>query len=91
MPGRVKSSTITERVHQVVGIKQREEKCYLNNQLHRILDVIVEEKTAEGQAIGTSGNYMKVSVPMGHARKGGLLLAKITEASDNLLTGSLIS
>ncbi|PKL51627.1 MAG: tRNA (N(6)-L-threonylcarbamoyladenosine(37)-C(2))-methylthiotransferase MtaB [Nitrospira bacterium HGW-Nitrospira-1] len=90
MKDRVHSHVIKNRLDILMELNRDKKLTYLQKQLHRVLDVIIEEKTSDGYAIGTSGNYIKVSMPFNNARKGSIVFAKISRASENLLEGFII-
>ena len=90
MKNRVPKHTINNRIEILKELIGNKKHAYLQKQVHRVLDVIIEEKTSEGNVIGTSGNYNTVSMPLDNAIKGSIVFARILNASDNLLEGSII-
>ena len=46
------------------------------NNCKTVLDVIIEGKDNDGNAIGTSGNYIKVSMPFDNADQGKPCICK---------------
>ncbi len=90
MKDRVQSNIIKERLDVLLELSTKNKRGYLQRQLHTVLDVVIEEINNEGHAIGTSGNYIKVSMPSGNAGKRSMVLVKVLKASDNLLEGFII-
>jgi threonylcarbamoyladenosine tRNA methylthiotransferase MtaB len=90
MKYRVHNSIVKKRLDIMLKLSRDKKRQYLQKQLHGVLDVILEEKTSDGHATGTSANYIKVSVPLDNAKKGSIVIAKILKASDNLLEGFII-
>jgi len=90
MNDRVRSNIIRKRLDILTQLCREKKRTYLHNQLNSILDVIIEGKTNNGYATGTSGNYIKVSMPVDNARKGSIAFVKIVKVSDNHLEGFVI-
>lgn len=90
MKDRVQSNIIKKRLYILMELSRDKKRIYLRNHLYSILDVIIEEITNDSYAIGTSGNYIKVSMPFDNVRKGSIVFVRILRASDNLLEGFII-
>lgn len=90
MKDRVQSNIIKKRLDILMELSRDKKRIYLRNHLYSILDVIIEEITNDSYAIGTSGNYIKVSMPFDNVRKGSIVFVRILRASDNLLEGFII-
>jgi len=87
MMDRVQNNIIKNRLDILIELSRAKRRAYLQKQLHSVLDVIIEEKSNDGYAIGTSGNYIKVSMPFDNAIKGSIVFVRTLRASDNLLEG----
>jgi len=90
MMNRVQNKTIKNRLNILIDLNREKKRSYLQKQLHSVLDVVIEEKNKDGYALGTSGNYIKVSMPFGNAMKGSIVFARALRASDNILDGVII-
>lgn len=90
MKNRVQNSIVKNRLDILIEMSSAKKRAYLQKQLHSVLDVIIEDKSHDGYAIGTSGNYIKVSMPFDNAIKGSLVFARTLRASENLLEGFII-
>lgn len=90
MLDRVQNSIIKDRLDKLIELSRTKKRAYLQKQLHSVLDVIIEEKSNDGYAIGTSGNYIKVSMPFDNTIKGSIVFVRTLRASDNLLEGFII-
>jgi threonylcarbamoyladenosine tRNA methylthiotransferase MtaB len=90
MMNRVQNKTIKNRLDILIDLNREKKRSYLQKQLHSVLDVVIEEKNKDGYALGTSGNYIKVSMPFGNAMKGSIVFARALRASDNILDGVII-
>ena len=90
MHDRVHNHLIKKRVDRLMELSRDKKRSYFQKQLHGVLDVIIEEKNDDDHSLGTSGNYIKISMPVDNAKKGSLVFVKILEAKDNLLEGFII-
>ena len=91
MKQRVRGIDIKDRIQLLNEMNKEKKRLYLQRQVGRDLDIIVEEITADRHVKGTSGNYMKVSVPMENAKKGSIVFVRILRAVDNHLDGAIIN
>ena len=90
MKDRVRNNIIKNRLNILIELNREKKYAYLQKQLHNVLDVIIEEKANDGHALGTSGNYIKVSIPSVKVSKGSIVFVRALRASDNLLEGFII-
>jgi|MudIll2142460700_1097286.scaffolds.fasta_scaffold96167_2 threonylcarbamoyladenosine tRNA methylthiotransferase MtaB len=90
LSNRVHNNIIKKRVDRLMELSRDKKLSYFQKQFHGVLDVIIEEKNDDGHSLGTSGNYIKVSMPANNVKKGGLVFVKILEAKDNFLEGIII-
>jgi len=90
MLDKVQNNIIKNRLDMLIELSSAKKRAYLQKQLHSVLDVIIEEKSNDGYAIGTSGNYIKVSMPFDNAVKGSIVFVRVLRVSDNLLKGFII-
>lgn len=89
LPDRVDNHLIKKRVDRLIQLSSDKKRSYFQSQFNGVLDVIIEENV-DGRCLGTSGNYLKISMPADKAKKGSLVLVKILEAKDNILEGLII-
>jgi threonylcarbamoyladenosine tRNA methylthiotransferase MtaB len=90
MMNRVQNKIIKNRLDILIELSREKKRSYLQKQLHSVLDVVIEEINKDGYALGTSGNYIKVSMPFDNAIKGSIVFVKTLSASENLLEGFII-
>jgi len=90
MKGKISSSTIKKRLNVLIDLNREKRRLYLENQLDRVLDVVVEDKVKNVHAVGTSGNYIKVLMPFVNARKGSIVFARPLRVLDNVIEGNII-
>ncbi len=90
MVDRVQNNIIKNRLDILIELNRAKKRAYIQKQLHSVLDIIIEEKDNDGYALGTSGNYIKVSVPFENAIKGSIVFVRTLRVSGNLLEGVII-
>jgi len=90
MIDRVQNNIIKNRLDILIELSRTKKLAYLQKQLHSVLDIIIEERNNDGYAIGTSGNYIKVSMPLDNAIKGSIVFVRAIRVSGNLLEGFII-
>ena len=64
-------------------------KQYLETQVGRTLDVLIESVDADGMASGTSGNYLKVALSGAAGLKGSLVSVRISGVSGGGVIGDI--
>ena len=90
MVDRVQNNIIKNRLDILIELSRAKKLKYLQKQLHSVLDIIIEERNNDGYAIGTSGNYIKVSMPLDNAIKGSIVFVRAIRVSGNFLEGFII-
>lgn len=87
MPMYVSSSVKKERVNELKVLHTKKKQAYLNSQIHKILDIIIEEQGNETYSVGTSSNYLKVKVYENWYPKKSLIYVRISEREGDMLRG----
>lgn len=87
MPMNVSSSVKKERVNELKVLHTKKKQAYLNSQIHKILDIIIEEQGNETYSVGTSSNYLKVKVYENWHPKKSLIYVRISEREGDMLRG----
>lgn len=90
MMNKVKNSIIKDRLEKLIELSRGKKQEYLQKQLNSVLDIIIEGRGSNCNVIGTSGNYIKVSIPFDNQTKKSIVFARILSVSDNLLEGSIL-
>jgi threonylcarbamoyladenosine tRNA methylthiotransferase MtaB len=78
------------RMKCMIELKEMKKKEYRIKQLQKPLDVILEERVSKSTIMGTSGNYMKVSVVSETHAKGERVLVRADRIRNNLLEGNVM-
>jgi threonylcarbamoyladenosine tRNA methylthiotransferase MtaB len=87
MQGQVEPQVKKERYAELNRIHTNKKLGYMNDQINRDLEIIIEEQCRDSAVIGTSSNYLKITVPAeSHTRKS-CVSVRITGIKDLTLTG----
>jgi threonylcarbamoyladenosine tRNA methylthiotransferase MtaB len=89
MTARPPHQIVVHRANQLKMLHKKMKMRYMTSQLGRHLDVILEDEV-DNRFIGTSGNYLKVAVPIRGYKKGNLVSIRATGICDGVLQGMLI-
>jgi threonylcarbamoyladenosine tRNA methylthiotransferase MtaB len=79
-----------ERAYELKALSDRKKMVYMLSQIHKILDIIVEEHRSDNMSIGTSSHYLKVRTPSNGYRKGAFITVRISGIEQNCLKGELV-
>lgn len=81
---------ITERANILKGLNQAKRQAYALTQSGKILDIITEQPDRKGQIIGTSSNYLKISLGSKDLKAGSIVVIRSRATEDGNLQGNLI-
>jgi threonylcarbamoyladenosine tRNA methylthiotransferase MtaB len=84
------SAVKKERVYELKALSDRKRMAYMVSQMHKILDIVVEEHRSDNMSIGTSSNYLKVKTPYNGYPKGAAIRVRISSIDQNYLKGELV-
>ncbi|MCX5719209.1 MAG: tRNA (N(6)-L-threonylcarbamoyladenosine(37)-C(2))-methylthiotransferase MtaB, partial [Nitrospirae bacterium] len=90
MPQQCTSAIKKERVHELNALNSKKKMDYMLSQLHKILEVVIEEKGNDGTSLGTSSNYLKVKMNSNGYPNKTLVSVRASEIEGNLICGDLI-
>ena len=90
MTKRPDNNTIKRRIDILTNLNKNKKRSYFKKQLGRVVDVVIEEKDIGGATIGTSGNYIKIMMPHGNARKGSVVFTRLVSVLDHHIEGFII-
>jgi threonylcarbamoyladenosine tRNA methylthiotransferase MtaB len=90
MRHRVNNKIVKERLSRLKELDRIKRNKYMEDQIGKSLDIIVEERLANNQIIGTSSNYLKISSFSEENIKGKPVFVRPESIENNMLTGSLI-
>ena len=74
-----------ERVASLKTLHIKKKKAYMNSQINKTLDIIIEEAPDDNTCIGTSSNYLKVKMYSHISMKKSLVSVRITGIEENAL------
>jgi threonylcarbamoyladenosine tRNA methylthiotransferase MtaB len=84
------SSVKRERLNELKALSDRKRMAYMESQINKTLDVIIEEKGTDNTSLGTSSNYLKVKVSSNGYPRGALVRVRISGVEENCLRGDSI-
>jgi len=87
LDGQVDPDTKKERCRELLRVGNRKKKEYMERQVGKILDVLIEKKHTDGSSTGITGNYLKVWMPSGDVSLKDIVSVRIVDTCDNLLLG----
>lgn len=87
MPDSIDSMTKKKRCSILRALGARKRLEYMRSQIGKTLDLLIEEKDAEGACLGTTGNYLKVRARLSDARLKEIVPVGIAALSDDVLVG----
>ena len=90
MQSQVDSQTKKDRGLTLRRLSDRKKKAYMMDQVGRCLDLLIEDVGADGQVIGTTGNYLKVRAVCHSGAAKNLVGVRITKVRDDLLLAHVI-
>jgi threonylcarbamoyladenosine tRNA methylthiotransferase MtaB len=79
-----------ERINELKAINSKKKMDYMLSQLHKTLEVVIEENGNEGTSLGTSSNYLKVKMNSNGYPNKTLVSVRASEIEGNLIRGDLI-
>ncbi len=90
MKDKLSAREVRCRMKSMFELKDMKKKEYMIKQLQKPLDVILEERVSKSTIMGTSGNYMKVSVESETHAQGERVLVRADRIRNNLLQGNVM-
>jgi threonylcarbamoyladenosine tRNA methylthiotransferase MtaB len=90
MPNQNDLAIKKKRGNEIKALSNRKRMEYMGLQVHKILDVIIEENESDKSSVGTSSNYLKVKIPFNGQHKGAFVRVRISSIEENYLKGELV-
>lgn len=87
MPNHIVHSVMRKRCDRVRLLNIKKKEGYMDSQIGKILDIIVEEEHDDYGVVGTSNNYLKIRIGTGRYNVKSLVAVRVTEREGNLLRG----
>jgi threonylcarbamoyladenosine tRNA methylthiotransferase MtaB len=91
MKNRLSHDTVSGRMERIMELARQKKEEYMNNQINRTLDIIIEDTNADNTSVGTSGNYLRIGVESKDYLKGSVMAVRVNEVSNNMPRGIIIS
>lgn len=91
MPGTIDSATMKRRCSLLRSLGRTKRMDYMQRQVGRTLDLLIEEKDDSGESLGTTGNYLKVRAPNLEAPLKDIVPVRIAGVDREVLVGHLIT
>lgn len=90
MVNRPSHADVKSRIAKIRELNSLKKREYMSRQLYKRLDIIIEEKLEDNTIVGTSNNYMKISVTSNKHSRGSLVFVRPTRVMDEMLEGIVI-
>lgn len=87
MSNQIPKAVIKERAQELHVLNECKKRDYMISQVDKILDVIVEQQSAEPALIGTSGNYLKIWLSTKGYSKKSLVHVRTTGIEGDFVKG----
>lgn len=91
MPMSIEPSTKKERSNILIGLGQRKKQAYMERQIGRTLEALIEDVCADGSAAGITDNYLRVRAYIEEPVMKSIANLRINGCNDKELIGSLDS
>jgi threonylcarbamoyladenosine tRNA methylthiotransferase MtaB len=87
LDGQVDPTTKKDRCDELLEIGKGKKRDYMEKQVGKILDALIEERHSDGSFTGITGNYLKVRIPSGEVPLKSIVNVRIIDNGDGTLTG----
>ena len=87
MKPRVSDVIKKQRCEILRSLGKRKKGEYMNQQVGRALDLLIEETDSDGASVGTTGNYLKARAYLDSPRLKDVVYVRVDEARDGMLIG----
>jgi threonylcarbamoyladenosine tRNA methylthiotransferase MtaB len=78
------------RYDQLSAINNRKRRAFMDSQIKKTLDIIIEDEDRHFGVVGTSGNYLKIAVYARSHEKKSLISVRVTERVGDMLKGEVV-
>ncbi|MDA8083661.1 MAG: tRNA (N(6)-L-threonylcarbamoyladenosine(37)-C(2))-methylthiotransferase MtaB [Nitrospiraceae bacterium] len=90
LAGAACSSEVRRRADTLLELGREKKADYMTSQIGKILEIIMEKGLRDGMSVGTSSNYLKISVPQGGHRPGSVAVVRVAGIRSGRLEGVVI-
>jgi len=91
MKPKVVSRIIADRAATLKKLANLKKERFASRHIHKILDVIIEEKDGHGHMAGTASNYLKIRVSTESVRPGTLVFVRPNGLEGSSLRGFVVT
>jgi threonylcarbamoyladenosine tRNA methylthiotransferase MtaB len=90
MQGQITAQVKRDRYRELNSININKKMHYMNDQMNKTLEIIIEEQCSDNAVIGTSSNYLKIKLPSDNHPKKSCVSVRVTGIEDYVLSGTPI-
>lgn len=76
-----------ERAQRLSVLSSMKKALYIDDQVGKTLEALIEENNMDGTCSGTTGNHLKVIVPINNNPRGSLVSVRIQGIQEGKLVG----
>lgn len=87
MPLQIPLKVKKRRSYELKLIHSLKKNAYMRTQLHKTLDVIIEDKVCDDCFTGTTGNYLKIRLSGNNLSRQSLVYVRVAGIEENTLVG----
>lgn len=87
MPDTVSTRDKKERSSMLRGLSMAKKRAYMERQIGKTLDAVIEERVDEYHCIGITGNYLKLKVATKENRQRDIVPVRVCGFADEMLAG----
>ncbi|MEW6108474.1 MAG: tRNA (N(6)-L-threonylcarbamoyladenosine(37)-C(2))-methylthiotransferase MtaB [Nitrospirota bacterium] len=83
-------SEVKNRLKSIREIAVQKKRNYLNRQLNKSLETVIEDRTPDGFTTGTSSNYLKIRIRSDVHEKGSIVNVRSVRLANDMVEGIVI-
>ncbi len=90
LAGVTSAHEVRRRADTLLQMGGEKKADYMSSQIGKVLEIIMEKGLHDGMNVGTSSNYLKISVPQGGHRPGSVAVVRVAGIRNGRLEGVVI-
>jgi threonylcarbamoyladenosine tRNA methylthiotransferase MtaB len=91
MADHIEFSVKKKRYDLLRGLNNKKRGAFLSSQIDRVLEIVIEDEDTDHRVVGTSSNYLKVSVDTNYYSKKSLVAVRVTGREGDTLIGEPVN
>lgn len=91
LEGAVPADIKKERVSLLISLGREKRQAYMEGQIGKTLDLLIEKEESESTFLGTTGNYLKARVPLSNGSLRSVVNIRVEAVENDILLGSRLS